>query len=181
LKGAIWEDESWDRIIRHEDELLDKARYMLENPEKRWLGLRDYKWVYLNLPAASESYTATEGCATAFPATTSQAPTEGVKEKNDGPPPLKGGGDADEGPSGIDTGHKLPASQAEEVQRELQPRLVDLIVELQLAPSKSEARRLIAQGGVKLDGETITDHFAPYIHVAPTLLQVGKRKIVRLI
>jgi len=69
----------------------------------------------------------------------------------------------------------------EKLQQELQPRLVDLLVELQLAPSKSEARRLLTQGGVKLDGEPVTDPFTPYIHVAPTLLQVGKRKVVRLV
>jgi tyrosyl-tRNA synthetase len=70
---------------------------------------------------------------------------------------------------------------SEEVQQELQPRLVDLMLELKLVPSKSEARRLIEQGGVKLDGAVISDQFTPYIHVAPTLLQVGKRKIVRLV
>lgn len=79
-------------------------------------------------------------------------------------------------------GHEVPQPSADtEVQQELQPRLVDLLVELQLTPSKSEARRLIQQGGVKLDGAPITDVFAPYIHVAPTLLQVGKRKVVRLV
>ncbi len=148
LQGAIWQDESWDRIVRDEDELLEKAQYMLSNPAKRWPGINEYKWVYLNLPAASESYTGTETCATSLDATSSQAPKE---------------------------------SDADNLQAELQPRLVDLIVELQLAASKSEARRLLTQGGVKLDDAVVTDPFTPYIHVAPTLLQVGKRKFVRLV
>jgi tyrosyl-tRNA synthetase len=36
-------------------------------------------------------------------------------------------------------------------------KLVDLLVEVNLAPSKAEARRLISQGGVKLNGERISD------------------------
>jgi tyrosyl-tRNA synthetase len=79
------------------------------------------------------------------------------------------------------TGQVVAQPFTPEVQQELQPRLVDLIVELELAPSKSEARRLLTQGGIKLDGAPVTDQFTPYIHVAPTLLQIGKRKAVRLI
>ncbi len=48
-----------------------------------------------------------------------------------------------------------------------------------LASSSSEARRLIDQGGVRLDGETVTDtdcHLPPGSHV----LQRGRRKFVRL-
>lgn len=48
-----------------------------------------------------------------------------------------------------------------------------------LASSSSEARRLIEQGGVRLDGETVTDtdcHLPPGSHV----LQRGRRKFVRL-
>ena len=77
--------------------------------------------------------------------------------------------------------HASPTTADEPVQQELQPRLVDLIVELQLAPSKSEARRLLTQGGIKLDGQAVSDPFTPYIHVQATLLQVGKRKVVRLV
>jgi len=59
-------------------------------------------------------------------------------------------------------------------------RLTDLIVELELAASKSEAGRLIEQGGVKLNGAVVKDKFAMYTHAPGTLLQVGKRKVVRL-
>jgi tyrosyl-tRNA synthetase len=82
---------------------------------------------------------------------------------------------------GLDRTTGQGAHSTDELQQELQPRLVDLLVELQLAPSKSEARRLLTQGGVKLDGSAVTDQFTPYIHVEPTLLQVGKRRFVRLV
>lgn len=60
-------------------------------------------------------------------------------------------------------------------------RLAELLAALKLAPSKGEAQRLIEQGGVKLNGEVVKDKFAAYEHVSGTLLQVGKRKLVRLL
>lgn len=59
--------------------------------------------------------------------------------------------------------------------------IVDLLVEVGLAPSKSQARRLIAQGGVRLDGnkvESIEDTVMPD---EEAILQVGKRRFVRLV
>ncbi|MBQ5554873.1 MAG: tyrosine--tRNA ligase, partial [Erysipelotrichaceae bacterium] len=35
--------------------------------------------------------------------------------------------------------------------------MLDLLVKASLAPSKSEARRNVQQGGVSVDGEKITD------------------------
>ncbi|HEY3342838.1 MAG TPA: tyrosine--tRNA ligase [Anaerolineae bacterium] len=62
------------------------------------------------------------------------------------------------------------------------PIIADVIVAAKLAPSKNEARRLIAGGGVSLDGRKVSD---PYEAVAPgtngTVLQVGKRRFVRLV
>jgi tyrosyl-tRNA synthetase len=46
--------------------------------------------------------------------------------------------------------------------------------------STSEARRLIAQGGVKLNGETLRDFDLPRGALENGLLQVGKRQFVRL-
>jgi len=46
--------------------------------------------------------------------------------------------------------------------------------------STSEARRLIAQGGVKLNGETLRDFDLPRTVLEDGLLQVGKRQFVRL-
>jgi tyrosyl-tRNA synthetase len=46
--------------------------------------------------------------------------------------------------------------------------------------STSEARRLITQGGVKLNGETLRDFDLPRAALEDGLLQVGKRQFVRL-
>jgi arginyl-tRNA synthetase len=47
-QGQVWQDESYDRIVRDEDELHQKAYYILTNPQRRWMKDVDYKWVYLN-------------------------------------------------------------------------------------------------------------------------------------
>jgi tyrosyl-tRNA synthetase len=46
--------------------------------------------------------------------------------------------------------------------------------------STSEARRLIAQGGVKLDGEPVRELDVPRARIAGVVLQAGKRRFVRL-
>lgn len=60
--------------------------------------------------------------------------------------------------------------------------LLALMKEHGLASSASEARRLVEQGGVKLDGETVTDH---RLELAPgrgvRVLQVGRRKFLKVI
>jgi tyrosyl-tRNA synthetase len=55
-----------------------------------------------------------------------------------------------------------------------------LLVETGLAPSTSEARRLLAQGAVRLDGEVLSDLDMPRERLAGALLQVGRRRFVRL-
>jgi tyrosyl-tRNA synthetase len=55
--------------------------------------------------------------------------------------------------------------------------LVDLIVRNKLAPSKSEAKRLIQQGAVKLNETVITDIEAK---AEKGILKVGKRKFVKI-
>ena len=49
-----------------------------------------------------------------------------------------------------------------------------------LAATTSEARRLIAQGGVKADGEKVTDIHRELPENQPILLQVGKRRFKRV-
>jgi tyrosyl-tRNA synthetase len=46
--------------------------------------------------------------------------------------------------------------------------------------STSEARRLIAQGGVKLDGDAVSELDVPRERLAGAVLQAGKRRFVRL-
>ncbi|MEK7068086.1 MAG: S4 domain-containing protein, partial [Patescibacteria group bacterium] len=59
--------------------------------------------------------------------------------------------------------------------------IVDLLVEIKLAASKSEARRLIEQGGVKIDGQTEkdADKVVP-IKKEGVLVQRGKRQFVKI-
>jgi tyrosyl-tRNA synthetase len=60
-------------------------------------------------------------------------------------------------------------------------RLPNLLQEAGLAASTSEARRLIQQGGVRLDGEVQSDPSAEAVLGAETVLvQVGKRRIARV-
>jgi tyrosyl-tRNA synthetase len=54
-----------------------------------------------------------------------------------------------------------------------------LLVEYLGLGSTSEARRLIGQGGVKLDGETLTDLDVPRSRLEGTLVQAGKRRFMR--
>ena len=42
--GSIWQDESYDRIVRDYDELIQKLEYMLNNPVKK--GLCADPWTY---------------------------------------------------------------------------------------------------------------------------------------
>jgi len=59
-------------------------------------------------------------------------------------------------------------------------RLVDLMTEHGLAKSRSDARRLIEQGGVRLGGEAAKDPNAVVSPAGDPVLQVGKRKFIRL-
>ena len=56
--------------------------------------------------------------------------------------------------------------------------VLDVILAAEMASSKSEARRLIDQKGVRLDGEVLERGDAPFPH--PGVLQVGKRKFLRV-
>jgi tyrosyl-tRNA synthetase len=60
--------------------------------------------------------------------------------------------------------------------------LSHLLVSVGLAPSKAEARRLIQQGGVYVDGnrQTIVNSTTLWKSGMTTLLQVGKRRFVRV-
>jgi tyrosyl-tRNA synthetase len=55
-----------------------------------------------------------------------------------------------------------------------------VIVQYQIAKSKNEARRLIDQGGVKLDGNKVEQDIPLNIE-QPAVLQVGKRHFLKLI
>jgi len=57
--------------------------------------------------------------------------------------------------------------------------IVELLVEAGLVGSKSEAKRLLRQKGVRFNGEIIEDFHATL--PGPGVLQVGKRRFVRLV
>ncbi len=59
-------------------------------------------------------------------------------------------------------------------------QLSTLLVDLGMAISKSEARRLISQNGVKVDQQVSADVIIEPRKI-PTLIQVGKRKLVNIV
>lgn len=59
--------------------------------------------------------------------------------------------------------------------------IIDVLVDLKFVQSRGEAKRLIQGGGVKLDGEKISD-MAYIVNISePVVLQAGKRKFAKLI
>ena len=59
--------------------------------------------------------------------------------------------------------------------------ILDLIILVNFAPSKGEARRLLTQGGVSIDGEKISDVQCSISVKSGMILKVGKRKFIKLI
>jgi tyrosyl-tRNA synthetase len=58
--------------------------------------------------------------------------------------------------------------------------LTDILVDSKLASSKSEARRLIEQGGVRVDGAVLGEREAVVEPHSGMIIQVGKRKFVKV-
>jgi tyrosyl-tRNA synthetase len=61
------------------------------------------------------------------------------------------------------------------------PIQVPGLIRAALGLSGSEARRLLAQGAVKVEGEVVTDQELPRSSLADRVMQVGKRRFVRLL
>ena len=60
-------------------------------------------------------------------------------------------------------------------------RLVDLLVAAKLAASKAAAKRLIAQGGVEVDGQRVSDGAFTVPVQDGLVIQVGKRRFVKVV
>jgi tyrosyl-tRNA synthetase len=60
-------------------------------------------------------------------------------------------------------------------------KLIDLLVETKLTTSKSEAKRLIEQGGLKVDDEKIVEIDSELDISKERLIQAGKRKFIKVI
>jgi tyrosyl-tRNA synthetase len=73
------------------------------------------------------------------------------------------------------TGYTIPGDAAS-------VSVAHLLADAGLAASRSEARRLISQGGVRIDGEVFSDAYGelPRVDLIGKVLQVGKRRFVRL-
>lgn len=44
--GRVWQDEYFDRIVRDENEFVQKLHYIIGKPWKRWPEMREYVWVW---------------------------------------------------------------------------------------------------------------------------------------
>lgn len=69
----------------------------------------------------------------------------------------------------------------ESVKIETEKSILDLLVELSFVQSKGEAKRLIQGGGVKIDGEKISDMGFVVKPQMDAVLQAGKRKFAKLV
>ncbi len=69
----------------------------------------------------------------------------------------------------------------QEVKVEQGKNILDLITELKFTASRGEAKRLIQGGGVKIDGEKITDMSYTISFEDSVVLQAGKRKFAKLV
>lgn len=69
----------------------------------------------------------------------------------------------------------------ESVKIDAEKSILDLLVELSFVQSKGEAKRLIQGGGVKIDGEKISDMGFVIKPQMDVVLQAGKRKFAKLV
>jgi len=49
-EGPVWEEESFDHVLRSDESLKEKAQYIRQNPVRRGLVQRpeDYRWLWVN-------------------------------------------------------------------------------------------------------------------------------------
>ena len=58
--------------------------------------------------------------------------------------------------------------------------MIDVLTQAGLVPTRSEVRRLAQQGGIRLDGARVDDTARMIEPDGEHILQVGRRKFVRL-
>ena len=59
--------------------------------------------------------------------------------------------------------------------------ITDLLILVRFSSSKAEAKRLIEQGGVEIDGERITDPNKTVLVKNDMIIRVGKRRIIKIV
>ena len=49
LVGTVWQEESFDRVLRSSEKLDEKAQYILDNPVRKGIAFSpaDYPWLWL--------------------------------------------------------------------------------------------------------------------------------------
>lgn len=76
---------------------------------------------------------------------------------------------------------QLPQDIATVKLKDKKMNIVDLLIKTEMAPSKGEARRLIAQGGVRVNDNKVNDD-KEVIELKPeAVINVGKRRFVRVV
>jgi tyrosyl-tRNA synthetase len=76
--------------------------------------------------------------------------------------------------------HQLPSDMQTVVVAGTPLRIIALIRQCDFAASNGEARRLVEQGAVSIDGQKVTDPQAEIACAANPILKVGKRRICRV-
>jgi len=76
---------------------------------------------------------------------------------------------------------ELPSDIPEVFINEKELNILDLLIKAKMAPSKAEARRLVTQGGVAIDGETQEDWKKIVKVKKGSVIRVGKRKFAKIV
>jgi len=45
-QGSVWREEYFDRIIRNDREFVQKAEYIITNPQRSWPDVVEYPWAW---------------------------------------------------------------------------------------------------------------------------------------
>lgn len=45
-RGAIWQHDYYDRIVRGPGDFQQKLQYLRRNPSRRWPDIREYRWMW---------------------------------------------------------------------------------------------------------------------------------------
>jgi len=64
---------------------------------------------------------------------------------------------------------------------EIEKWMPKLLVNLGMVSSTTEGKRIIAQGGVSINGEKMTDEKTPFEHADELIVKVGKRKFKKIV
>ena len=76
---------------------------------------------------------------------------------------------------------ELPEDVPEYKIKKKKYKLIDLLAESKLAPSKSRTRQLIEQGGVRINGQPVKDWRYEFLPKSGMIIKVGKRRFIKLI